>query len=155
VPWSQVVTTGAACEPILSLHAQALLAVLDSEDSRPNRTRGEGLPFDRVAAALFAHEQHRWQASAQQPQFGLTDLTSPVQAQAIAALLLASPADQAQAVEMLHHIPELASASPERRANIARWAAHLYPGPGDPAWPIQIKPDMLAEWFAVSQVLTA
>ena len=137
-------------EPILTLHAQALLAVLDSEGSRPMRPRAEGLPFDQVAAALFAHEQHRWQTSAQRPEFGLTDLTSPVQAQAIAALLLASPADQAQAVAVLRRVPELAKASAERRANIARWAAHLYPS--DPPWPIQIKPDMLAEWFAVTQL---
>ena len=123
-------------EPILTLHAQALLAVLDSEGSRPMRPRAEGLPFDRVAAALFAHEQHRWQTSAQRPEFGLTDLTSPVQGHAIAALLLAGPADQAQAVAVLSRVPELAKASTERRANIAQWAAHLYPS--YPPWPIQI-----------------
>ena len=87
---------------------------------------------------------------AQRPEFGLTDLTSPVQQHAIAALLLASPADQAQAAAMLRRVPELAKASAERRANIARWAAHLYPS--DPPWPLQIKPDMLAEWFAVTQL---
>ena len=114
------------------------------------RPRAEGLPFDRVAAALFAHEQHRWQTSAQRPEFGLTDLTSPVQGHAIAALLLAGPADQAQAVAVLSRVPELAKASTERRANIAQWAAHLYPS--YPPWPIQIKPDMLAEWFAVTQL---
>ena len=136
-------------EPILTLHAQALLAVLDSESSRPMRPRAEGLPFDRVAAALFAHEQHRWQTSAQRPEFGLTDLTSPVQGHAIAALLLAGPADQADAAAVLRRVPELAKAPAERRANIARWAAHLYPR--DPPWPLQIKPDMLAEWFALTQ----
>jgi tetratricopeptide (TPR) repeat protein len=137
-------------EPILTLHAQALLAVLNSEDSRPMTARVDGLPFDRAAAALFAHEQHRWQTLAQRPEHGVTDLTSPVQEQAMAALLLASPADQAQAVAALRQVPELGEAPAERRANIARWAARLYPG--DPAWPIQIKPDMLAEWFVVSQV---
>ena len=137
-------------EPILTLHAQALLAVLDSEGSRPMIPRAEGLPFDRVAAALFAHEQHRWQTSTRRSEFGLTDLTSPVQAHAIAALLLVGPADQAQAAEVLRCVPELAEAPAERRANIARWAAQLYPS--DPPWPLQIKPDMLAEWFAVTQV---
>jgi len=137
-------------EPILSLQAQALLAVLDSEGSRPMRPRANGLPFDQVAAALFAHEQHRWQTLAQRPEFGLTDLTSPVQQHAIAALLLASPADQAQAAATLRRVPELAKASAERRANIARWAADLYPS--DPPWPLQIKPDMFAEWFAVTQL---
>jgi tetratricopeptide (TPR) repeat protein len=137
-------------EPILTLHAQALLAVLDSEGSRPMRPPAEGQPFDRVAAALFAHEQHRWDNSARRPEFGLTDLTSPVQADAIAALLLARPADQEQAAAALRSVPELATASAERRANISRWAAHLYPA--DPSWPIQLKPDMLAEWFVVTQI---
>ena len=138
-------------EPILTLHAQALLAVLDSEDSRPIRPRAEGLPFDRVAAALFAHEQHRWQTSARQPEFGLTDLTNPVQSETIAALLLASPTDQEQAVAVLRHVPGLADdAMAERRANIAQWAAHIYPS--DPPWPIRVKPDILAEWFAVTQL---
>jgi len=114
-------------EPILNLHAQALLAVLDSEGSRPMKPSAEGLPFDRVAAALFAHEQHRWETSASRPEFGLTDLTRPVQTQAIAVLLLASPTDQEQAVAVLRHVQELATASAERRANIARWAARLYP----------------------------
>ena len=138
-------------EPILTLHAQALLAVLDSEGSRPIRPPAEGQPFDQVAAALFAHEQHRWQASARHPEFGLTDLTSPVQSDAIAALLLASPADQEQAAALLRRVPELATASAERRANIARWAAYLYPC--DPPWPIQVKPDMLAEWFTITQLM--
>jgi hypothetical protein len=138
-------------EPILALHAQALLAVLDSEGSRPMTPSAEGLPFDRVAAALFTHEQHRWQTSARQPEFGLTDLTSPIQAHAIAALLLASPTSQEQAVAVLRHVPELATAPAERRANIARWAAYLYPG--DPQWPIQLKPDMLTEWFVVTQLI--
>jgi tetratricopeptide (TPR) repeat protein len=137
-------------EPILTMHAQALLAVLDSEESRPMTPRAVGKPFDRVTAALFAHEQHRWQTSARQSDFGLTDLTSAVQAQAIAVLLLASPADRAQAVAVLRYVPDLATASDERRANIVRWAAHLYPN--DPPLPIKLKPDMLAEWFVVTQV---
>jgi hypothetical protein len=124
--------------------------VLDSEGSRPIRPRAEGPPFDRVAAALFAHERHRWQASARQPEFGLTDLTAPVQAHAVAALLLARPADQEQAAALLRRVPELATASAERRANIAWWAAYLYPD--DPSWPIQVKPDMLAEWFVVGEL---
>ena len=135
-------------EPILTLQAQALLAVLESERSRPWRSRSDDLPFDQVAAALFAHEEHRWQKS--RPGFGLTDLTSPVQARAVAILLLASPAEQDQAVAALRWVPELADAPTERRANIASWVAHLYAS--DPPWPIHVKPDMLAEWFVVAQL---
>jgi tetratricopeptide (TPR) repeat protein len=137
-------------EPILTLHALALLAVLDSEGSRPVALQAEGLPFDQVAAALFSHEQYRWQTSARQTEFGLTDLTSPVQAQAIAALLLARPTDHEQAVAVLGRVSELATASEERRANVARWASFLYPS--DPSWPIQIKPDILSGWFAITQL---
>jgi tetratricopeptide (TPR) repeat protein len=137
-------------EPILTLQAQALLTVLDSEGSRPMRPRVEGLSFDQVAAELFAHELHRWEDVAKRPEFGLIDFTRVVQERAIAALLLVSPTDHEQAAKVLRRVPELRNATAERRANIARWAAHLYPG--EPQWPIQIKPDMLAEWLVVTQL---
>ena len=69
---------------------------------------------------------------------------------AIAALVLSSPGDQAQAVAALRRVPDQAHASAERLGNIARWAAGLYPA--DPTWPVWIKPDMLAEWFVVTQL---
>ena len=137
-------------EPILTLQAQALLMVLESRRARPMSPVTGVRPFDEVAAMLFKQEEHRWQRSAKLPEWGLTDLTGPNQSMAIAALILSSPGDQAQAVAALRRVPDLADASAERLGNIARWAAGLYPA--DPTWPIRIKPDMLAEWFVVTQM---
>lgn len=137
-------------EPILTMQAQALLMVLESRRGRPSSRAGATPPFDDVASLLFKQEEHRWQKSATLPDWGLTDLTEPNQSMAIAALVLASPLDQAQAVATLRRVPDLADASAERLANIARWAAGLYPA--DPPWPIRIRPDLLAEWFVVTQL---
>jgi len=141
---------GTVDEPILALHAQALLAVLDSERRRPRRLAAQGMPFDQVAAALFAHEQRRWQEIAEQPEWGLAALTAVVQDRAIAALMLAGAANEAEAVTALRWVPDLGDASAERLANIARWALSLYPS--DPPGPIRIQPDMLAEWFFITQL---
>jgi tetratricopeptide (TPR) repeat protein len=142
--------TQATDEPILTLQAQALLVVLDSERGHPLRLRTQTLPFDQVAAALLAHEQRRWREAAAQPQWGLTDLTAAVQDRAVAALLLAGAGDESHAAAALRWVPDLADASEERLAKIARWAFYLYPP--DPAGAIQIRPDMLAEWFLVTQL---
>jgi tetratricopeptide (TPR) repeat protein len=141
---------GTVDEPILALHAQALLAVLDSERRRPQRRGAQGMPFDDVAAALFAHEQRRWQAIAERPEWGLAGLTAVVQDRAIAALMLAGAANEAEAVTALRWVPDLADAPAERLANIARWALSLYPS--HPPGPIRIQPDMLAEWFLITQL---
>ena len=52
---------------MLTIQAQALLAVLETERRRPQHPDAQALPFDQVADALFAHEQRRWQQAAQQP----------------------------------------------------------------------------------------
>ena len=61
---------------MLTIQAQALLAVLETERRRPLHPASPALPFDQVAEALFAHEQRRWQQVAQQPGWGLADLTA-------------------------------------------------------------------------------
>ncbi len=139
--------TARADEPVLAIQAQALLAVLETERRRPLHPASQGLPFDQVAAALFAHEQRRWQQVAQQPEWGLADLTVPAQERVITALILSGAAGEDQATTALRAVPDLADASAERLARIARWAMHLYP-PG----PVRIKPDMLAEWFLITQL---
>jgi tetratricopeptide (TPR) repeat protein len=143
------VTGGAstADEPILTIQAQALLAVLETERRRPQYLNVQSLPFDQVAEALFAHEQRRWQQAAQQPGWGLADLTAPVQQRAIAVLMLSGAATETDAVPALRAVPDLADATAERLAGIARWAFHLYP-PGL----VRIQPDMLAEWFVIRQL---
>jgi hypothetical protein len=142
--------TSRADEPVLTIQAQALLAVLEAERRRPQHPDVQVLPFAQVAEALFAHEQRRWQQAAQQPGWGLADLTSPTQQRAIAALILSGAATEPDAVTTLRTAPDLADATAERLARIARWAFHLYP-PG----PVRIQPDMLAEWFLITQLTSA
>ena len=101
---------------------------------------------------LFKHELRRWRETTKRPEWGLTDLTAAVQDCSIATLVLTGATNDNQAVAALRLVPDLADASAERLANIARWAAHLYPG--DPPWPIRILHDMLAEWFLVNQLTT-
>ena len=84
---------------------------------------------------------------AQQPEWGLADLTVPAQERVITALMLSGAAGEDQATTALRAVPDLADASAERLARIARWAMHLYP-PG----PVRIQPDMLAEWFLITQL---
>jgi len=150
---SAVTAAGSAAkagEPVLTIQAQALLVVLETERRRPQHTGVQALPFDQVAEALFAHEQRRWQQVAQQPGWGLADLTAPVQQRVIAALMLSGAAGEPEAITALRAVPDLADATAERLARIARWAFHLYP-PG----PVQIQPDMLAEWFLITQLTSA
>ena len=139
--------TARADEPVLTIQAQALLAVLETERRHPLHPASQGLPFDQVAAALFAHEQRRWQQVAQQPEWGLANLTVPAQERVITVLMLSGAAGEDQATTALRAVPDLADASAERLARIARWAMHLYP-PG----PVRIQPDMLAEWFLITQL---
>jgi tetratricopeptide (TPR) repeat protein len=136
-------------EPVLTIQAQALLAVLETQRHRPQHPDAQTLPFDQVAEALFDHERGRWQQAAQQPGWGLADLDAPVQQRAIATLILSRAATEPDAVSALNAVPDLADATAERLARIARWAFHLYP----PA-PVRIQPDILAEWFLITQLTT-
>ncbi len=144
--------TAAAGKPILALQAQALLVVLNCEAGRPWRAGAGMAPFEEIARALFAHEQARWRQVAAQPEWGLTDLTPAIQERAVAVLVISGAADESQAVAALRWVSDLADALTERLANIGRWAGHLYPR--EPPWPLRIQPDMLAEWFAVTQLTT-
>jgi tetratricopeptide (TPR) repeat protein len=142
--------TRAPDEPILTIQAQALLTVLDTERRRLPYLDVHSLPFAQIAEALFAHEQRHWQQAAQHPGWGLADLTATVQRRAIAALMLSGAATESDAVVALRAVPDLADATAERLAGIARWAFHLYP-----AGPVWVQPDMLAEWFLITQLTSA
>ena len=109
-------------------------------------------PFEEIAKALFAHEQARWRQVAARPEWGLTELTPAIQERAVAVLVISGALDESQAVAALRWVADLADARTERLANIGRWAGHLYPH--EPPWPLRIQPDMLAEWFAVTQLTT-
>ncbi len=89
-------------------------------------------------------------ASCPATRLGLTTLNDPVlQQRAIAALMLAGATEETEAMAALRAVPDLADATADKLGCIARWALHLYP-PGRG----QIRPDMLAEWFLVTQLST-
>jgi tetratricopeptide (TPR) repeat protein len=137
-------------ESLLTLNALALLVVLDAVASGPVRPDADTPSFDEVAGALFEYEQRRWRETVKLAEWDLAGLTGSVLAHSITALLLVGPASEEEAASVLRIVPGLSDAAEERLTNIARWAAHLYPG--DPAWPIQMKPSKLAEWFLVTQL---
>jgi tetratricopeptide (TPR) repeat protein len=135
-------------QPILVLHAQALLAVLGTGDD-------EEVPqeqsFGEVAAALMKHEERRWETIARRWNWSIGGPPSEdLRERTIAALVLLAPNDDGEAEQILRRIRGLRDAQEERLAAIAAWTAALYrPGRGGG---LRIRPDMVGEWFVVSQL---
>ena len=137
-----------AVPPFVVLQAQALLAVLDTGQDQPDP---RDLPFRQVADALMSHEQRRWRAIAATWDWGGGGPPSPdVQERSVAALCLLGADSDAEAREVLQRVPELQDATGERLAGIASWIWALYP-PG-PGFAPRIRPEMIGEWFVVSQL---
>ena len=137
-------------QPILVLQAQALLTVLGTVDAEGDPRR---LSFGQIAAALMKHEKRRWAATAATWSWGTGDpLSQRLQERSIAALVLLGPDSDGEAEQILRRIPELRDATAERLIAIAGWTLALYaPGPGGGP---RIRPDMIGEWFVVSQLST-
>jgi tetratricopeptide (TPR) repeat protein len=139
---------GMAAEAFVMLQGQALLAVLDqgqcSGDPRD-------LPLDELMAALMGHERRRWRAVAASWDWGSGRAPSAeVQARAVAALALLGADSNAEAAEIVRQVPELRDAPAERLAAVVSWAAGLYPG--GPGVAPRIRPDLVGEWFVVSEL---
>jgi tetratricopeptide (TPR) repeat protein len=128
------------------LQGQALLAVLDQGGGDPR-----DLPPDELAAALMGHERRRWRAVAASWDWGRGGAPSAeVQGRAVAALALLGADTAAEAAEIVRRVPELRDAPAERRAAVVSWAAGLYPG--GPGVAPRIRPDLIGEWFVVSEL---
>ena len=135
-----------AAEPFVMLQGQALLAVLDQGSGDPR-----DLPLDKLMAALMGHERRRWQAMAASWNWGSGRAPSAeVQGRAVAALALLGADTVAEAAEIVRRVPELRDAPAERLAAVVSWAAGLYPG--GPGVAPRIRPDLVGEWFVVSEV---
>ena len=135
-------------QPILVLQAQALLAVVGTGDAEGDPRK---LSFGQVADALMQHEKRRWAATAATWHWGVGGpLSEALQERSIAALVLLDPDSNSEAEQILRRIPELRDATAERLAATAYWIRALYP-PG-PAGASRIRPDMIGEWFVVSQL---
>ena len=86
-------------------------------------------------------------------QLGLGQRQAPsaeVQGRAVAALALLGADSDAEAAEIVRRVPELRDAPAERLAAVVSWVAALYPG-GPGAAP-RIRPDLIGEWFVVSEL---
>jgi tetratricopeptide (TPR) repeat protein len=137
-----------AAPSFVVLQAQALLAVLDAGQ---NQADPRDLPFRQVAEALMSHEQHRWRAIAATWDWGGGAPLSPsVQERSVAALCLLGADSDAEAWDVLRRVPELRDATTERLGAITSWIWTLYSALPSPV--PRIRPDMIGEWFVVSQL---
>lgn len=96
-------------------------------------TRGE------LFEELLVHEDRYWRQRAETD--GL-DIDATLRRRAVALATLAGASSEADAVELLRLVPDLADSTAERRGRLARWLHRLYPGP---AWWNRLDPDPLAE----------
>ena len=137
-----------AAEPFVIMQAQALLAVLGAEGDNGDP---HDLPFERIAGALMRHEQRWWRTMAAAWEWGDGGPPAPeVQERCIAVLAFLGSDGTAEAGQVLRRVPELGDASAERLAAIASWGLALYPpGVGRASG---IRPDLIGDWFVVSQL---
>jgi tetratricopeptide (TPR) repeat protein len=134
-----------AAQPFVLIQAQALLAVIGTEGD-PRR-----LTFDEVARALMRHEKRRWNALAEARTWGSGGPPAePVRERAVTALALLGADSDAEAEEVLRRVPQLRDATAERRYEIASWVLALYPA--EPGAAPRIRPDLIGEWFVISQL---
>ena len=99
----------------------------------------------------MGHERRRWRAVAASWDWGGGRAPSAeVQGRAVAALALLGADTAAEAAEILRRVPELRDAPAERLAAVVSWVAALYPG--GPGVAPRIRPDLIGEWFVVSEL---
>ncbi|MEU7977367.1 tetratricopeptide repeat protein [Micromonospora sp. NPDC049081] len=127
--------------PVLRLHAEALLTVLDG---RPRHGR-----YD-VLTELLGHEARYWRFAARRA--GLLAADDPAsdallrQVAGVAALLGAAGPDEVAG--LVRRVPALVAAEPERVDRYAAWLADLYPATDGTGLGV-VQPDLLAETLAV------
>nr|WP_239485607.1 tetratricopeptide repeat protein [Micromonospora humidisoli] len=130
--------------PVLRLHAEALLTVLDGQ-ARHGR-------YD-VLTEVLGHEARYWRFAARRA--GLLTADDPAsdallrQVVGVAALLGADGPDEVAG--LVRRVPALVAAEPERVDRYAAWLADLYPAADGTGLGV-VQPDLLAEALAV-QVL--
>ncbi|MEV4724586.1 tetratricopeptide repeat protein [Micromonospora humida] len=127
--------------PVLRLHAEALLTVLDG---KPRHGR-----YD-VLTEVLGHEARYWRFAARRA--GLLTADDPAsdallrQVVGVAALLGADGPDEVAG--LVRRVPALVAAEPERVDRYAAWLADLYPAADGTGLGV-VQPDLLAETLAV------
>ncbi|MBO4163702.1 tetratricopeptide repeat protein [Micromonospora antibiotica] len=127
--------------PVLRLHAEALLTVLDGQ---PRHGR-----YD-VLTEVLGHEARYWRFAARRA--GLLAADDPAsdallrQVAGVAALLGADGPDEVAG--LVRRVPALVAAEPDRVDRYAAWLADLYPATDGTGLGV-VQPDLLAEALAV------
>jgi tetratricopeptide (TPR) repeat protein len=100
---------------------------------------GPDIPTTRteLLEGLLDHEDRYWAATAA-PE----DTDDVLRRRVVALATLAGAASEAEAVQLLRLVPDLADATRERLGRLARWANRLYSGP---RWWNPLEPDLLGE----------
>ncbi len=142
---------------ILDLHAAALLAVLNAQNTGLDTRHAAvvDIDVDVVLADLLEHEEQYWQGSAQRA--GLLDgpagMTTRALRQIVAAGALLGAATQDESIQVLNRVPEAVAT-----AKVARWLRDLYPPSpstaegADHEWLGTLRPDRLAEQHVVAEL---
>lgn len=119
-----------------SLYTNPLLVVvaaylaLHTPDALPTSRQG-------LLEELVRHEDRYWRRTSESLQADET-----LRRRVVALATLAGATSEAEAVELLRLVPDLADSTVERRSQLARWVAGLYPGS---EWWNPLEPDLLGE----------
>ena len=134
-------------EPVLDLHAAALVAVLSTRQQSLQTTFQ--LNMNRVLEELLGHEKRYWRGRAERLHLleGPEGVTMEQLSQTVAAGCLLGASSQNEAIELLRRIPGLAPFT-----SIAKWLRDLYPPDSDEEWLGSMRPDRLAELHVISQL---
>lgn len=137
--------------PMVSLHAAALLAVLQSRDRRA-QSRDHPAPVGPLMASigvlneLLRHEGRYWAHRARQAGLGLDPV---VLQRAVAVACLFGAVDESDGAKVLRRVPDLRD-DESRRRNVARWLRQLYPSAPD-YWGA-LQPELVAETHVIEQI---
>ncbi|MFE7503815.1 tetratricopeptide repeat protein [Promicromonospora sp. NPDC057488] len=144
IPTPPVHLTGPSGGRVLDLHAVSLVTVL-----RALRHEPLDVEVTDVFAELLGHEQRHWIGTA--AHVGLLDgpdgLTTELLGQAVAAIYLTSPADQAEARDVLARVDRRV-ATPK----VLAWLRDLYPPRSNQQWIGTLQPDRMAELHLVNEL---
>ncbi len=130
-------------DPVLRLHAQALLAVLGGP-------RGDER-YD-VLAEVLGHEARYWRHRARRddlPGAGASNADAVLRRLVAVAALLGAD-NREQAMELVRRVPGLGGAQPEVVNGYVDWLYGLYPAAGTGGVLGTLQPDLLAENLAVA-----
>ncbi|MFI2364037.1 hypothetical protein [Promicromonospora sp. NPDC019610] len=139
---------------VLDLHAASLVAVLRAQRTYAGQRSDEPLDVDvaMVLNDLLGHEQRHWIGTADRAGLanGPDGLTIELLRWVVAAVYLAPPSNESEALELLARVHPSA-ATPK----VLRWLRDLYPTHNTEHWIGTLQPDRMAELHLVNELSAA